>query len=202
MSGSGELITTMEVKTVPDEIRLLGFAGSLRRGSYNRALLRAAIDAAPEGVAIETAEIGDIPLYNADIDTADPPESVRRFRQRIGEADGLLIASPEYNYSIPGGLKNAIDWASRPATSSVLKGKPVGIMSTAGGRFGGVRAQLALRQVFVFTESYVMLKPELILPNAGNIFDERGNMVDDDVRALTAQFMAALADWVTRISAG
>ncbi len=182
-----------------NEMRLLGIAGSLRRGSYNRALLRAAIEAAPEGVLVETAEIGDIPLYNADIDTADPPEPVRRLRQSIAAADGLLIASPEYNYSIPGGLKNAIDWASRPANSSVLKGKPIGIMGTATGRFGSVRAQLALRQVFVFTESYVMLKPELILPNAGNIFDETGDMVDDDVRALLAQFMAALADWTRRM---
>ena len=185
-----------------DEIRLLGFAGSLRRGSYNRALLQAAIDAAPEHVVVETAEIGDIPLYNADVDTSDPPEPVRLFRQRIAAADGLLIASPEYNYSIPGGLKNAIDWASRPATSSVLNRKPVGIMSTSGGRFGGVRAQLALRQVFVFTESYVMLKPELILPNAGNIFDEEGHMVDDDVRGLLAQFMVALATWTRRMQVG
>ncbi|MGA7670446.1 MAG: NAD(P)H-dependent oxidoreductase [Nitrolancea sp.] len=182
-----------------EEMRLLGIAGSLRHGSYNRALLRAAIESAPDGVVVETAEIGDIPLYNADIDTAEPPESVRLFRERIGNADGLLIASPEYNYSIPGGLKNAIDWASRPATSSVLKRKPVGIMSTATGRFGGVRAQLALRQVFVFTESYVMLKPELILPNAGNIFDENGHLVDDDVRALLAQFMESFSDWTRRM---
>lgn len=182
-----------------DPIRLLGFSGSLRRGSYNTALLRAAIDVAPDDVTIATTEIDDIPLYNADIDTASPPESVQRFRAGIAAADGLLIATPEYNYSIPGGLKNAIDWASRPATSSVLRGKPVGIMGTAGGRFGSVRAQLALRQVFVFTESHVMLKPELVLPNATQLFDDRGTLVDEEVRVLLAQFMSAFADWTRRM---
>ncbi len=182
-----------------ETIRLIGFAGSLRQGSYNRALLRAAIAEVPAGVTVETTEIGDIPLYNADLDTATPPEPVRRLRERIRAADGLLIATPEYNYSIPGGLKNAIDWASRPATSSALKHKPVGIMGTAGGRFGSVRAQLALRQVFVFTESFVMLKPEVVLPNETQLFNEQLELVDDDVRALLRQFMAALADWVIRM---
>ncbi len=180
-------------------IHLLGFTGSLRQESYNRALLHATIDAAPEGVTVKTTEIGDIPLYNADLDTESPPEPVRRFREEIGAADGLLIATPEYNYSIPGGLKNAIDWASRPAMSSVLKRKPIGIMGTGSGRFGSVRAQMALRQVFVFTESYVMLKPEIVLPNAAIIFDAQRNLVDDDVRSLLAQYMSAFADWTRRM---
>ena len=182
-----------------ESIQLLGFAGSLRKGSYNRALLRAAIAEAPDGVTIETTEIGDIPLYNADQDTDTPPEPVRRFRDQIREADGLLIATPEYNYSIPGGLKNAIDWASRPATNSALKHKPIGIMGTAGGRFGSVRAQLALRQVFVFTESFVMLKPEIVLPNETQLFNEQRELVDDDVRALLTQFMEAFAAWTRRM---
>ena len=182
-----------------ENIRLLGFAGSLRQRSYNRALLRAAIAAAPAEVTVETAEIGDLPLYNGDLDTATPPEPVRRFRAQIREADGLLIATPEYNYSIPGGLKNAIDWPSRPATNSALKRKPIGIMGTAGGRFGSVRAQLALRQVFVFTESFVMLKPEIILPNETQLFNEQLELIDDDVRVLLAQFMQALAEWVVRM---
>ncbi|HEX3724225.1 MAG TPA: NAD(P)H-dependent oxidoreductase, partial [Nitrolancea sp.] len=144
-----------------ERIHLLGIVGSLRQGSFNRVLLRTAIALMPPGVTVETAEIGDIPLYNADLDTPNPPEAVSHFKERIAASDGLLIATPEYNYSVPGGLKNALDWASRPAATSVLKHKPVGIMGASGGRFGTVRGQLALRQVFLFTESHVMLKPEL-----------------------------------------
>jgi chromate reductase len=184
-----------------ERVQLLGFAGSLRAGSYNRALLRAAIELAPDDVAVETTEIGDIPHYNADLDNANPPDAVRLFKERIAAADGLLIATPEYNYSIPGVLKNAIDWASRPAVGSVLNGKPIGIMGTARGRFGSVRAQLALRQVFLFTESYVMPKPELIVPNAPVVFDEHGTLTDDDTREHVARFLLALADWTRRMRA-
>ncbi len=185
-----------------DQVRLLGFAGSLRKGSYNRALLRAAIEVTPPEVTVETIEIADIPLYNADLESSNMPETVLRFKQQIAAADGLLIATPEYNYSIPGGLKNAIDWASRPAATSVLRSKPIGIMGTAGGRFGSVRAQLALRQVFLFTESHVMLKPEMILPNAAQLFDEHGTLTDDDTREHLARFMLALADWTRHMRIG
>jgi len=182
-----------------EHIRLAGFAGSLRRGSFNRALLRAAIEMMPENVTVETIEIADIPLYNADLDTDDPPVAVRQFKARIAAADGLLIAAPEYNYSIPGALKNAIDWASRPPATTVLKHKPIGIMGAAGGRFGTVRSQLALRQVFLFTESYVMLKPELHVSNAARYFDEDGTLNDDATRAHVQAFVDALTAWVDRL---
>lgn len=184
-----------------NQIHLLGFSGSLRRGSYNRALLNAAIDASPPDVNVRRTEIADIPLYNADLDSDEPPEPVRSFRAQIAAADGLLIATPEYNYSVPGGLKNAIDWASRPANNSVLSGKPIGIMGTSGGRFGSVRAQLALRQVFLFTESHVMLKPEMILPNAAEYFDEHGRLTDEETRQRLVRFMKALAEWTRRMNA-
>jgi len=182
-----------------EPIHLVGIPGSLRRGSSNRALLRAAIELMPQNVTVETIEIADIPLYNADLDTDDPPEAVRLFKERIGAADGLLIATPEYNYSIPGGLKNAIDWASWPSATSVLKRKPIGIMGAAGGRFGTVRAQLALRQVFLFTESYVMLKPELHVSNAAQVFDENGTLNDDATRDHVQAFVDALTVWVDRL---
>jgi len=181
-----------------DQLQLLGICGSLRRGSYNRMLLRTVIEMLPSEIAVETAEIGDIPLYNADLDTVDPPAPVRRLRAQIASADGLLIASPEYNYSVPGGLKNAIDWASRPANNSVLNRKPIAIMGTAGGRFGSVRAQLTWRQVFLFTESYVMLKPELIVPNAAQVFDDNGILEDKSLREFIQTYVDAVDDWMTR----
>ena len=181
-----------------ERLQLIGICGSLRRGSYNRMLLRTVIGMLPDEVTVETAEIGDIPLYNADLDTAEPPDSVRRFRERIAAADGLLIASPEYNYSVPGGLKNAIDWASRPANNSVLNRKPISIMGTAGGRFGSVRAQLNWRQVFLFTESYVMLKPELIVPNAAQVFDANGTLQDESLREFIQTYVDAVVDWMAQ----
>jgi chromate reductase len=181
-----------------ERLNLVGICGSLRRGSYNRMLLQIVIGMLPDDVTVTTAEIGDIPLYNADLDTADPPAPVRRFREQIAAADGLLIASPEYNYSVPGGLKNAIDWASRPANSSVLNQKPIGIMGTAAGRFGSVRAQLNWRQVFLFTESYVMLKPELIVPNAAQVFDANGTLQDEALREFIQTYVDAIVQWITQ----
>ena len=180
-----------------DSIRLVGIAGSLRRASFNRALLRAAFEMMPEYVTTETIEIGDIPLYNADLETANPPAAVGHLRERIAAADGLLIATPEYNYSIPGCLKNALDWASRPAATSVLRQKPIGIMGAAGGRFGTVRSQLALRQVFLFTESYVMLKPELHVSNATQVFDEYGELQDEVTRKHIQSFVDAFVTWTS-----
>lgn len=180
-------------------LKLLGVCGSLRRGSYNRMLLRTVIALLPDDVTVETAEIGDIPLYNADLDTAEPPAAVHRFREQIARADGLLIASPEYNYSVPGGLKNAIDWASRPANNSVLNQKPIAIMGAAGGRFGTVRSQLNWRQVFHFTESYVMLKPELHVPNAAQIFDANGTLHDESLREFIQTYVDAVVIWMDRL---
>src|SRR3954469_14827795 len=127
-------------------IRVLGFAGSLRRGSYNRAALRAAVEMMPEGGSLETFDLQGIPLYHGDVEAEGFPASVLAFKDAIRQADALLIVTPEYNYSMPGVLKNAIDWASRPAANSVFTGKPTAIMGV-GGRFGTVRAQAHLRQV-------------------------------------------------------
>ena len=179
--------------------RILGFAGSLRRGSYNRGLLRAAQQVAPEGVEIEIAALDEIPPYNQDVQSQGDPEPVRLFKERIRAADALLIATPEYNYSIPGVLKNALDWASRPAAESVLRRKPVAIMGASTGRMGTVRAQLALRQVFVFTESLALLKPEVLVSGAAGLFDADGNLLDDETRRRVRELLEALVEWTQRL---
>jgi chromate reductase len=179
--------------------RILGIAGSLRRASYNRGLLRAAQEATPVGVSIEIFDLDDIPLYNDDVLAAGAPGPVQAFKEAIAGADALLIATPEYNYSVPGVLKNAIDWASRPPATSPLRHKPVALMGASTGGFGTVRGQLALRQVFIFTDSYVMLKPELMISSARDKFDADGNLTDDATRAKLAPHIAALIAWARQV---
>lgn len=178
---------------------ILGIPGSLRRQSYNLGLLRAARELAPEGVEIEIYDLAQIPLYNGDIEAAGDPDPVRDLKDRIRAANALLIATPEYNYSIPGVLKNAIDWASRPPTMSPLRYKPIAIMGASPGNFGTVRAQLALRQVFFFTESYVLLKPEVLVFGARDRFDAAGNLTDETTRGLVRSLVEALVDWSRRV---
>jgi chromate reductase len=178
-----------------ETFHLLGIAGSLRSGSYNRGLLRAAKEVLPPGVSLDVFPLDDIPLFNADVMVAGDPAPVQELKARIQAADALLIATPEYNYSIPGVLKNAIDWASRPSKHSVLRGKPVGIMGASGGDSGTIRCQLSLRQVFVQTHSFVMVQPELRVPQAGAKFDAAGNLVDTELRERLRAFVAALVDW-------
>lgn len=177
-------------------MNLLGVPGSLRSGSYNRALLREAGELLPTGVRLEVFPLHDIPLYNADVQSEGDPAPVGELKRRIEAADALLIATPEYNYSIPGVLKNAIDWASRPLKTTVLRKKPVGIIGASGGGSGTIRAQLALRQVFVLTECYVMVQPEFRLTNAGERFDAEGRLVDEELRERLRAFLTALAEWV------
>ena len=178
-------------------MNILGIAGSLRSGSHNAALLRAAAALAPEGVTVEEYRgLREIPLFDADLDIDPPPVPVADLRARIGAADGLLIATPEYNYGVPGVLKNAVDWASRPADSSVLRRKPVALMSAAPGAFGGVRAQLSLRQSLLWTDSDVVTKPEVMVFAVRQRFDEDGNLVDEAVEALLRRLVDALADKV------
>ena len=141
-------------------LAIAGIAGSLRRGSFNRGLLRAAVESAPDGMTIETLEIRDLPLYDADLDVDGGPEPVRAFKAGIQAADGLLIATPEYNYSLPGVLKNALDWASR-APERALNDKPVAIVGATPGRWGTVRSQLALRQMLMFPSCRVLPAPML-----------------------------------------
>ncbi len=146
-------------------IRVLGFSGSLRKGLYNTALLRAASELLPEGMTLGIFDLSPIPLYNGDVEVAGAPESVQNFKARIAAADALLIATPEYNYSIPGVLKNAIDWASRPPKDSPLNGKPLAMMG-AGGLLGTVRAQMHLRDILLHNNVLVLNKPEVYVARA------------------------------------
>lgn len=181
-----------------EPLRILGLVGSLRKDSYNRALLRAAIELAPEGMSIEIHEIDQIPLYNADVEAQGDPSSVVALKRAIREADALLIATPEYNYGIPGVLKNAIDWASRPPNESPLKGKPAAIMGATPSGTGTARAQLQLRQAFVFTQTYALLHPEVLVAKAQEKFDKDGRLTNEQTRRRVSELLQALATWTLR----
>ena len=174
-----------------DKLTILGIAGSLGKGSYNRAALRAAQKLAPENVAIETFEIDGLPGFNQD-DEKNPPVKVSELKSRIRAADAILLATPEYNYSIPGVLKNAIDWASRPYGDSAWAGKPVAIMGASVGVFGTARAQYHLRQTFVFLNMDAVNQPEVMI-NASKSFDDQGNLTDQSTRDLIGKLLANLA---------
>lgn len=174
---------------------LLGIAGSLRAGSYNLGLLTAASELLPPDVALDIVDLGDIPPYNADVQAQGDPEPVAKLKRMIETADAVLIATPEYNYSIPGVVKNAIDWVSRPPKTCGLRKKPVGIIGASSGESGTIRGQLAIRQVFVFLDSYVMAQPELRVPNAGQKFDAEGRLVDEELRERLRAYLTALVDW-------
>lgn len=179
-------------------IHVLGISGSLRKGSCNTGLLRAALGVLPAGMDLEIADISAIPLYNGDLEQSAYPEPARRFKERIAAADALLFATPEYNYSISGVLKNAIDWASRPPRENPFSGKPVAMMG-AGSRFGTGRAQYHLRQVAVYTNMLPINKPELLVMNAAERFDAQGNLTDEPTREQLAELLVALAAWVRRL---
>jgi chromate reductase len=182
-----------------DALKILGISGSLRVGSLNARLLEAAIELAPPGLTIEPYRgIGDLPHYNADLDGAAPPPPVVALRLQIERADGVLIATPEYNYSIPGVLKNAIDWASRPSGASALRRKPVAAMGAAPGNFGTVRAQLALRQMWVWIDAVPVVKPEVHVFRARERFDESGRLTDAPTRELIAELLEALRATIER----
>ncbi len=179
-------------------VHVLGFAGSLRRGSYNRGLLRAAAEVLPEGMTLEVFDLAPIPLYNADVEAQGYPGPVQEFKDRIAAADALLIATPEYNYSIPGVLKNAIDWASRPPDASPLNGKPLAMMG-AGGMMGTSRAQYHLRQVAVAVNMLPLARPEFFVQRAASKFDAEGTLTDKDSFDYLRALLVALADWTRRL---
>ncbi len=182
-------------------VRTLGISGSLRKGSFNTAALRAAAELLPDGMSLEIADIGDIPLYNDDVRQLGYPPAVQRLRDQIAAADALLFATPEYNYSISGVLKNAIDWASRPPDPPLV-GKPAGIMGATGGLWGTTRAQYHLRQCFVFLNMFPVNKPEVMIAQAPNKFDAQGRLTDQQTRDIVAQLMVALRDWTLRLDPG
>ncbi|MBI2954424.1 MAG: NAD(P)H-dependent oxidoreductase [Chloroflexi bacterium] len=179
--------------------RILGIPGSLRRHSYNRGLLKAAQQVAPAGVDIEVSDLADIPLYNSDVEAIGEPLPVREFKDRVRAADALLIATPEYNYSIPGVLKNAIDWASRPPSAAPIARKPIAIMGASSGHYGTVRAQLALRQCLASFGALVLVKPELHVFNAGERFDAEGNLTDSVTLGKVQKLVEALVAWTQRL---
>ena len=180
-------------------LHVAGICGSLRDGSLNRGLLQAAVELAPAGMEIAIyTRLGDIPPYNEDVFQKGDPEPVADMKKFIGGADALLIAMPEYNYGVPGVLKNAIDWVSRPAGKSVLNRKPAALMGCSPGLGGTIRAQHALRQSFVFTETQVMLQPEIKIPSAAPLFDGTGRLNDENTRQHVKKFLEAFVVWIDR----
>ncbi|HOO16216.1 MAG: NAD(P)H-dependent oxidoreductase [Phycisphaerae bacterium] len=182
-----------------NKVHILGFSGSLRQGSYNRALLRAAQELLPEDVRLELFDLGPIPLYNGDVEARGFPEAVVAFKERIAAADALLIAAPEYNYSMPGVLKNAIDWASRPPDASPLNGKPVALMGASVGLLGTARSQYHLRQVCVFTNMLPLNRPEVFVGRAHEKFDAQGRLIDENTRKHVKGLLEAVRDWTRRL---
>jgi len=173
---------------------VLAICGSLRAGSYNRAALRTAIELKPPGMTIETADIASFPLYNEDVRAQGFPPPVERLRREIAAADALLFVTPEYNYSIPGVLKNAIDWASRPPDQP-FAGKPVAIMGAGAGMAGTARAQYDLRRCCVFLDMHPLNKPEVLIGQAQTKFDAEGRFTDEAGRGFIRDLMAALDGW-------
>ena len=175
-------------------IHVLGFSGSLRKASFNTGLLNEAGKLLPDDVTLETFDLSPIPFYNADVEAEGAPDAVRLFKERMAAADALLIATPEYNYSVTGVLKNAIDWASRPPKDSPFVGKPVAIMG-AGGLYGTVRSQLHLRQILLSTGANVLTRPDVHVMRSWEKFDSEGNLTDEETMERIARLMIALRDW-------
>lgn len=176
------------------DITIFAICGSLRGGSYNRLALEAACDLAPAGVRFDVYDrLAELPPFNQD-DEKNPPEAVRDLKARIRAADAVLFVTPEYNYSVPGVLKNAIDWASRRYGDSAWAGKPAAIMSASTSIFGGARAQYHLRQSAVFLDMPVVNQPEVMIPKANEKFDAHGHLTDDLSKQLIAQLLAKLVE--------
>ena len=175
-------------------------SGSLRAGSYNTATLRAAVELAPEGIVVAQATIAGIPLYNEDVKTAAIPPAVVCLQTAISSADAVLIVSPEYNYSIPGVLKNAIDWIS-VTSPQPFANKPVAIMGASPGALGTGRAQYDLRKVFVYLDAHLLNRPEVMISAAHTRFDAHGKLSDEGTRKRIASLLVALRDWTQRLQA-
>jgi chromate reductase len=181
-------------------LTFLGIAGSLRAASYNRGLIRAAIEVAPAETTIVAYDLRDIPMFNADVEAAGDPPAVADFKRAIAAADALLIATPDYNHCVPGVLKNAIDWASRPARASVLTDKPVAIMGASTGRGGTARAQAHLRDGLAYTNGLVLPLPEVLVDFARERFDETGSLTDEGSMGEVRDLVVALGSWTRRVA--
>ena len=184
---------------MPD-ISILGIPGSLRKASFNRYALVAAQALLPAGATLELFDLEGIPPYNQDLDM-QPPARVTEMKAKVRAADAILFATPEYNYSIPGVLKNAIDWASRPYGDSAWQGKPVGVMGASVGTHGTARSQYHLRQCFVFLNMYPVNQPEVLIPVAAQRFNERGELTDETSKDLIRKLLAELVAWTKRLRA-
>lgn len=179
-------------------LKVLGICGSLRKASLNMAALRACSELLPAGMTLEIASIADLPMFNQDVLDQGMPAPVKRFRDQVSAADGLLIASPEYNFSIPSPLKNAIDWGSR-APSQVFNEKPVAIFTVAPGPVGGTRAQYDLRRVLSQLWGHVLPRPEVFITHAAGKFDAQGRLTDETTRKFLGELLAGFAPWIARM---
>ena len=184
-----------------DSKRIAVLVGSLRKESFNRKMANALAALAPASLKLEIVEIGGLPLYNQDLDD-NPPAAWAEFRNRIAKADGVLFVTPEYNRSIPGVLKNALDVASRPYGKSAWDGKPGAVMSVSPGALGGFGANHHLRQALVFLNVPTLQQPEAYVGNAAGLFDEKGGLANAAIREFATKFIHAYADWVGRNAAG
>jgi len=180
-------------------VNILGFAGSLRKGSYNRSLLRAALELVPKDAKLEIFDLEGIPPFNQDLEN-QPSEKVKEFKAKIRAADAILIVTPEYNYSIPGVLKNAIDCASRPYGDNAFEHKPVAIMGASIGMGGSARAQYHLRQCFVFLTCFALNQPEVMVPFAQEKIDKEGKLTDQKIREKIRGLLESLVAWTQRLN--
>jgi chromate reductase len=182
-----------------EKIRILGIAGSLRKKSYNRGVLNAARELVPDGAVLDIFEIDGLPGFNQD-DEQSPPDKVVELKQKIREADAILFVTPEYNYSIPGVLKNAIDWASRPYGDSAWSGKPAAIMGASIGAIATARAQYHLRQVMVFLDMHPLNHPEVMIGTCTDKFNEAGELTDEKSKEFISNQLQKLVEWTQRLS--
>jgi chromate reductase, NAD(P)H dehydrogenase (quinone) len=183
---------------MPQPVRVLGMSGSLRKKSFNTMALNAARALVPPDLTLETAGIGDLPLFNQDVYDAGCPPPAQRLRDQCAAADAILFVTPEYNFSVSGVLKNAIDWASRPPNVP-LAGKPCAIMGASPGILGTARAQYHLRQMCVFLDMKPVNKPEVFINLAATKFDADGNLTDETAKGLIRDLLKNLYDWTNRL---
>jgi chromate reductase len=180
---------------VAEAVYVLGLCGSLRRRSFNRALLDAAAACFPSGFQMQVPDLRGFPEFDEDLERAGEPAQVTQLKHQVATAEILLFATPEYNYSLPGWFKNVLDWLSRPPQTTPLRHKPAGIMTASAGERGGARAQLALRATLVYTDTYVMARPELFVGRSGSKIDADGAVTDAATRAEVQGYVDALLAW-------